>query len=132
MADTVAEHLQVKKGERIAIVNATPAQRALLLPLPEGSSEVGVAEAQALFAFTSTLAQLHQDFATLLPQLETTRIVWFCYQKGGRSELNRDVIARAALEHGWRGIGNRPIDDEWSGLRIRPLRADEDADSLRP
>jgi hypothetical protein len=132
MADTVAEHLQVKKGEKIAIVGATPEQRALLLPLPEGSAEASVADADAVFAFSASLEQLHKDLDALLPQLAGTRVVWFCYLKGGRSELNRDVMARAVLDHGWRAIGNRPLNDEWSGLRIRPLKPTEDAAALRP
>jgi len=132
MADTVAEHLQVKKGEKIAIVGASPEQRALLLPLPEGSVEASVADADAVFAFSPDLEQLHRDFDTLLPQLERARVVWFCYLKGGRSELNRDVMARAVLEHGWRAIGNRPLNDEWSGIRVRPLKPTEDPVALRP
>jgi hypothetical protein len=59
-------------------------------------------------------------------------VVWFCYLKGGKSELNRDVMARAVLDHGWRAIGNRPVNDEWSGLRVRPLKPTEDPASLRP
>ncbi|GAA4155381.1 hypothetical protein GCM10022286_04250 [Gryllotalpicola daejeonensis] len=130
MADTVAEHLQVKKGEKIAIVEATPEQRALLLPLPEGSVEASVAEADAVFAFATSLEQLHAEFAELLPQLADTRVVWFGYLKGGKGELNRDVIAKAVLEHGWRAIGNRPFNDEWSGIRVRPLKPGE-AESLK-
>jgi hypothetical protein len=130
MADTVAEHLQVKKGEKIAIVGATPEQRALLLPLPDGSAEASVADADAVFGFATSLDQLHRDLAELLPQLTKTRVVWFGYLKGGKGELNRDVIARAALEHGWRAIGNRPFNDEWSGIRMRPLKAGE-AESLK-
>jgi hypothetical protein len=132
MADTVAEHLQVKKGETIAIVGATPEQRALLLPLPEGSAEASPADADAVFGFASTLEQLHADLAALLPQLTRTRVVWFAYLKGGKGELSRDVIAAAALEHGWRAIGNRPLDAEWSGIRMRPLKPGEDAAELRP
>jgi len=131
MADTVAEHLQVKKGEKIAIVGATPEQRALLLPLPEGSALASVADADAVFAFATSLEQLHRDLDELLPQLEKTRVVWFGYLKGGKGELNRDIIANAALEHGWRAIGNRPLGGDWSGIRMRPLRADEDAAQLR-
>jgi hypothetical protein len=131
MADTVAEHLQVKKGEKIAIVGATPEQRVLLLPLPEGSVETSVADADAVFGFASGLDELHRDFAELLPQLGSTRVVWFGYLKGGKGELNRDIIANAALEHGWRAIGNRPISDDWSALRVRPLKPAEDAAALR-
>ncbi|MCL2514955.1 MAG: hypothetical protein FWD85_08870 [Microbacteriaceae bacterium] len=131
MADTVIEHLQVKKGEKIAIVGATPDQRALLLPLPEGSVETSVEEAAAVFGFAETLAGLHEELAELLPKLTATRIVWFGYVKGGKGELNRDIIANAVLEHGWRANGNRPIDDEWSAIRVRPLKAGEDPAALR-
>lgn len=130
MADTVAEHLQVKKGETIAIVGATPEQRALLLPLPEGSVEASVADADAVFGFATSLDQLHRELTGLLPQLTKTRVVWFGYLKGGKGELHRDIIAQAVLEHGWRAIGNRPFDDAWSGLRVRPLKPGE-AESLR-
>jgi len=34
-------------------------------------------------------------------------VVWFCYLKGGRSELNRDVMARAILDHPWRSAIGR-------------------------
>ncbi|AYG04940.1 hypothetical protein [Gryllotalpicola protaetiae] len=132
MADTVAEHLQVKKGESIAIVGATAEQRALLLPLPEGSTEASVADADAVFAFSPDLDQLHRDLADLLPQLVNTRVVWLGYLKGGKGPLNRDIIARAVLEHGWRAIGNRPLNDEWSAVRVRPLKNDEDPLALRP
>jgi hypothetical protein len=131
MADTVAEHLQVKKGEKIAIVGASDEQRSLLLPLPEGSVEASVDDADAVFGFATSLEQLHRDFDELLPRLAATRVVWFAYLKGGKGELNRDVIANAALEHGWRAIGNRPLSAEWSGIRVRPLKDDEDAATLR-
>jgi hypothetical protein len=130
MADTVIEHLQVKKGEKIAIAG-TPEQRALLLPLPEGSAEASADEADAFFGFATDLEQLHADLTELLPQLGKTRVVWFGYVKGGKGELNRDIIANAVLEHGWRANGNRPIDDDWSAIRIRPLKAGEDAAALR-
>jgi len=126
VADTVAEHLQVKKGEKIAIVACEPEQRALLLPLPEGSEEASVVTAaDAVFGFATSLDQLHRHLAELLPQLEKTRVVWFGYLKGGKGELNRDIIAAAVLEHGWRAIGNRPIGGDWSAIRVRPLKPGE-------
>lgn len=121
MARTVAEKLLVKPGDALSVDGATEAERALLEPLPEDVAAAAPAEAAVAVVFVRTRAELLERFAAHLPALGGARAVWFLYPKGGRADVNRDVIMRETGAFGWRPISNVAVDEVWSAVRVRPL-----------
>ena len=125
MAKSVAEKLLVKPGEAVSVVGATAGERALLDPLPEGTTEAAAAEAAVAVTFVRTTDELLERFGSELPVLAAARAVWFLYPKAGRADVNRDVIIRESGAFGWRPISNVSVDDVWSAVRVRPLAEGE-------
>jgi hypothetical protein len=114
---TVAEKLMIKSGNRVSI---------------DGSIDIGPHDGELVESDAEIAIMVAPDAASLrleqrLPNLEKARAVWFCYPKGNVSDLNRDTIWAAMLEHGWRINGNVAIDDYWSAVRARPLQPGESA-----
>lgn len=135
---TVAQKLGIKPGDRVYL-EASPTERALLQPLPNGvesvteivgaagvsAAGVSAATATVAVAFVSDRAALQTRFAAVLGPLAAARAVWFCYPKAGRADVNRDIIMRECGAFGWRAISNVAIDETWSAVRVRPLRDGE-------
>lgn len=124
---TVAEKLQVKPGDLVAVVSAADGDLTRLGVLPDGAhfSRDGTAGASVAAIFVTGRAELLERFASELPGLADARAVWFCYPKGNRADLNRDTIIRESAAFGWRPNSNVAIDDTWSAVRVRPLKPGE-------
>ncbi|MFF1633224.1 hypothetical protein [Leifsonia sp. NPDC058248] len=127
---TVAQKLQVKAGDRVLVVGGTPEEQALLGELPAGAAamssarapgEADAAGAAIAVTFVHSRDELLARYASELPSLSGARAVWFLYPKGGRADVNRDVIMREAGAFGWRANSNVSVDDGWSAVRVRPL-----------
>jgi hypothetical protein len=120
-AKTVAQKLQVKRGDAVSVVGGSAEERALIGGLPEGSAEVAVGDAAVSVTFVHSRDELLAAYASELPVLGRAKAVWFVYPKGGRADVNRDVIMREAGGFGWRAISNVAVSDMWSAVRVRPL-----------
>ncbi|MGO4593641.1 hypothetical protein AB4Z18_07440 [Leifsonia sp. 2TAF2] len=123
---TVLQRFQAKPGDRIALVAASDDDRALFGPLPDGATEGDVAEAAVVATVVRTRDELLTRYAEQLPVASGARAVWVVYPKGGRADVNRDVVAGEARTHGWRGVSNIAVDDIWSAVRVRPLKDGEE------
>ncbi|WP_348787932.1 hypothetical protein [Leifsonia sp. NPDC080035] len=121
MAKTVAEKLLVRPGDALGVSGASEPERALLDPLPDGVTESAPAAAAVAVTFVRTRDELLERFAGQLPVLGGARAVWFLYPKGGRADVNRDVIIAESGAFGWRPVSNVSVDDVWSAVRVRPL-----------
>ena len=124
---TVAQKLQVRPGDVVALVAASDEDRARLGHLPEDArfSQDGTARASVAIVFVTSRAQLLERLSSELPGLLEVRAVWFCYPKGNRADLNRDTIIRESSAFGWRPNSNVAVDDTWSAVRVRPLAPGE-------
>jgi hypothetical protein len=137
---TVAQKLQVKAGDRVRIIGGTSEERTLIGDLPDGARSTEPGDAGTAGADTAgadadgaTIAvlvvhsrdELLERYASELPALSGARAVWFLYPKGGRADVNRDVIMREAGAFGWRPNSNVSVDDVWSAVRVRPLAGGE-------
>jgi hypothetical protein len=120
-AKSVAQKLQVKPGDTVSIVGGSAEERALIGELPEASAEVSVEDAAVAVTFLRSRDELLAAYASELPLLGGAKAVWFVYPKGGRADVNRDVIMREAGAFGWRAISNVAVSDTWSAVRVRPL-----------
>ena len=122
---TVAQKLQIKSGDSIAIVGATDDEIALLHPFPDGTSLADTPNAAIAIVYVRNREQLLAQLARILPSSGGVRALWVCYPKGGRADLNRDTIMRETGAFGWRPISNVSIDEVWSAVRVRPLQPGE-------
>ncbi|GAB3578812.1 hypothetical protein GCM10027406_15710 [Leifsonia lichenia] len=119
---TVAQKLQVKPGDVVWISGDAGEERALVGALPDGATETDAGgDASIAVTFVHDREELLARFAADLPSLRGARAVWYLYEKGGRSEVNRDTIMREAGAFGWRANSNVAVDDTWSAVRVRPL-----------
>ncbi|GAA2064732.1 hypothetical protein [Leifsonia soli] len=123
---TVLQRFQAKPGDGIALVVSGDDDRALLGALPDGATEAPVASAAIVATVIRTRDELLARYAEQLPVAAGARAVWVVYPKGGRADVNRDVVAGEARAYGWRGVSNIAVDDTWSAVRVRPLKDGEE------
>ncbi|MER6952248.1 hypothetical protein ABT294_50390 [Nonomuraea sp. NPDC000554] len=123
-AKTVADKLLIKPGSTVWI--SDPEHRGLVGPLPEGAghvAELGQATVAVVFAADAAAARRvldeHRD------QLAEPATLWVAYPKGNRSDINRDTLWPIVVEYGLRPNGQVAVDEVWSALRFRPLKAGE-------
>jgi hypothetical protein len=65
---------------------------------------------------------LERSLDQTLPSLADARVVWVCYPKGNKTDINRDTIWPRLAAAGWRLVSNVSIDSTWSALRAKPDR----------
>jgi hypothetical protein len=124
VSTSVAEKLLVKPGSTVWV---TPPERAALLgPLPDGAVTTTVVEgASVAIAFVDDAGAVAAFLDEHGDRLSAPAILWFCYPKGGRSDINRDTLWPMVAVHGLRPITQVAIDETWSALRFRPLAPGE-------
>jgi len=123
-AKTVAEKARLKPGTTIAVLNRVPGV-VESLGLPEGVAFVALADAQLVFLFVSTRAELDVQLPPAVAGLAPGAALWVFYRKGSRAaglDVNRDDIWALAEKLGLRPLGLVSIDDTWSAFRLRPAK----------
>ncbi|MGO1770776.1 MAG: DUF3052 family protein [Microbacterium sp.] len=121
MPKTVAEKLQIRPDSELLLA-ASPAQRALLDPLPDGVTVIDGIDRDtpgAAVAFAESRADLDTLLDGGLVHLHSFRAAWIAYRKGGRSDINRDSIWTRVQEVGWTLTANIAVSEEWSAVRIK-------------
>lgn len=123
MARTIAEKLQIKPNSEVVFGPSTPEQRALLDPLPEGTTVINGIDgdtAGVAVMFASDRDELDALMIDVFPALTAPKAVWIGYPKGNKSDINRDSIWKRAEESGWTLNGNISLSDSWSSVRLKP------------
>ncbi len=121
---TVAEKARIKPGATIAVLNPVPGV-VESLGLPEDVTFVGPTEAQLVFLFVSTRAELERLMRPAVDGLAPGAAIWVFYRKGSKAaglDMNRDDIWAIAETIDLRPLGLVGIDDMWSAFRLRPSR----------
>lgn len=116
----VGAKLQIKPGQRIATVAATPDVPAVTA---EGASPAGALdEADVVVAFVRTRAELDTIAAPAIDAARRDRLAWIAYPKAGKlgTDLNRDTLSGALAGLGVQPVRQIALDDVWSALRFRP------------
>ncbi|MCX6363280.1 MAG: hypothetical protein NTW58_03755 [Actinobacteria bacterium] len=123
-AKTVAQKARLKPGTTIAVLS-----RVLgvveSLGLPEGVTFVEPTEAQLVFLFVSTRAELDAQMPAAVTGLAPGAALWVFYRKGAKAaglDMNRDDIWALAERMGMRPLGLVSVDDTWSAFRLRPAK----------
>lgn len=121
---TIAQKLFITSGDTLYLGGGHQGLHALLDPLPEDvvlTQEIGQATAVVLFAQDQrSLDGVLDDW--LEPALGA-RVLWIGYPKGGRSDINRDVIWRDLQERGHTLNANVALSGEWSSVRVKTTPA---------
>lgn len=88
------------------------------LPTDSGAGQA----ADVVVVFAVNAAALASTAEPAWQAARDDRIAWICYPKAKQlgTDLNRDILARSAPEHGVRPVRQVAIDDTWSALRFRP------------
>jgi len=121
---TVAEKARIKPGTTIAVLNPVPGV-VESLGLPEDVSFVGLADAQLVFLFVSTSAELEAQMPPAVAALAPKAALWVFYRKGSKAagfDMNRDSIWAIAEKLDMRPLGLVGVDDTWSAFRLRPAQ----------
>lgn len=119
---TVAEKARIRRGTTIAVLNKAPGI-VESLGLPDDVTFVDPPDAQLVFLFVSTRAELDVRMPEAVAALAPTAAIWIFFRKGSRAaglDMNRNDIWATAERLGMRPIGIVSIDDTWSAFRLRP------------
>jgi len=125
MADkTVAEKARIKPDATIAVLNRVPGV-VESLGLPEGVTFVDPSDAQLVFLFVNTRAELEAQMPPAIAELAPQAAIWVFFRKGSKDaglDMNRDSVWAIAEGLNMRPLGLVGIDDTWSAFRLRPAQ----------
>lgn len=119
---TVAQKTRVTQGTAIAVLNRMP-RVVESLGLPDDVTFVEPADAQLVFLFVDTRAELESQMPAAVSTLAPKAALWVFYRKGSKAagfDVNRDSIWALAESMNMRPLGLVGIDDTWSAFRLRP------------
>ena len=123
-AKTVAEKLLIKPNATLWMSHTD--HLGLIEPVPEGVRMTETpAHADVAILFSQDAAALRELLDTHAEQIKVPAVVWICYPKANRSDINRDTVWPIVGEYGLRPNGQVAINDVWSALRFRPLKPGE-------
>ena len=118
---TVAEKARVKAGTAIAVINRVPGI-VESLGLPEGVAFVKPPQAQLVFLFVRTRAELKAQMPPAVAALGPAAALWVFFRKGSKDaglDVNRDTVWAAAEELDMRPLGLVSVNATWSAFRLR-------------
>jgi hypothetical protein len=116
---SVAEKARVKPGTTIAVLNSVPAV-VKSLGLPKDVRFVDPKNAQLVFVFVKSRADLEARMPPAVSKLAPTSAIWVFFRKGSKT-AGLDVWATAE-RLGLSPLGLLSVDDTWSAFRLRPAR----------
>jgi hypothetical protein len=120
-AKTVAEKARITQGTAIAVLNRVPGV-VESLGLPQDVRFVALTEAQLVFLFASTRAELEDQMPSAVEGLAPGAAIWVFFRKGSKGaglDMNRDSVWAIAERLELRPLGLLSIDDTWSAFRLR-------------
>lgn len=124
----VAQKLQMKPGQTIAVLNTPEGYMAQLAPQLEGLAVVdyapGMERPHAALAFLNNAEQVGEWVPRGIELVGVGGMLWLAYPKGAskvKTDLNRDTLWKAVEPFGWRPVRQIALDDVWSAMRFRPL-----------
>jgi hypothetical protein len=121
---SVADKLLIKPNTTLWCSH--PSRLELVEPLPAGVRRVeGPEQATTAVVFADDAASLRDLLATHQQRLARPEVLWVAYPKGNRTDINRDSLWPILGEQGLRPVTQVSIDQVWSALRFRPLKAGE-------
>jgi hypothetical protein len=118
---SVAEKARVKAGTTVAVLNRVPGI-VESLGLPEDVTFVEPKDAQLVFLFVSTRAELDALMPPAVAALAPKAAIWVFYRKGSKAsglDMSRDSVWEVAERLDMRPLGLVSVDGTWSAFRLR-------------
>jgi hypothetical protein len=126
---SVAEKARVKPGTAIAVLH--PARGVVeSLGLPRDVRFVDPPQAQLVFVFVQSRADLESSMRSAVSTLAPTAGIWVFFRKGSKAaglDMNRDDVWAVAERLRLRPVGLVSVDETWAAFRLRPARRGETA-----
>ena len=118
---TVAQKARVKPAATIAVINRV---KGIVesLGLPKGVTFVKPADAQLVFLFVRTRAELKARMPRAVAGLASGSALWVFFRKGSKDaglDMNRDTVWAVAESLDLRPLGIVSVDEAWSAFRLR-------------
>ncbi|HVQ29360.1 MAG TPA: hypothetical protein VMV21_07275 [Vicinamibacteria bacterium] len=118
---TVAQKARVKPAATIAVINRV---KGIVesLGLPKGVTFVKPADAQLVFLFVRTRAELKARMPRAVAGLASGSAIWVFFRKGSKDaglDMNRDTVWAVAESLDLRPLGIVGVDETWSVFRLR-------------
>ena len=115
--------LGIKDGARVALLNAPPAFRDTLAPLPDGVTFTRGTERplDLVVLFVRSESELRSAFAPAAARLTPSGMLWVAWPKKAAkvpTDLVEGTVQRIGLEHGLVDTKVCAIDGTWSGLKF--------------
>lgn len=121
---SVAEKARVKPGTTIAVLNSVAAV-VKSLGLPKDVRFVDPTNAQLVFVFVKSRADLESRMPPAVSKLAPTSAIWVFFRKGSKTaglDMSRNDVWATAERLGLSPLGLLSVDDTWSAFRLRPAR----------
>lgn len=121
-ARTAAAKGGIKPGTSVAVINAIPEVIATL-GLPYDVQFVESSDAQVVFLFVNSRAELERHMPPAVAALAPNTVLWVFFRKGSKAaglDMNRNDVWAIAERTGMRPLGLVAIDETWSAFRLRP------------
>ena len=110
-------------------LNLKDGMSVLVIGKPDGVNLEDIAttdsrDAEAVIAFTPTIADMKTEGSAVVDAAKADRIAWFAYPKAGQlgTDLSRDILATEAKKLGIQPVRQVSIENTWSALRFRPSK----------
>lgn len=125
MVTSLAVKLQIKPGQRLAVLNAPAGRLAVLEAELPGIvvTEGAAGRVDSVLLFVHSLAETARLLGGAMEAVPPGRPLWIAYPKGTsgvRTDVNRDRLWEAVQPTGWRPVRQVALDDVWSAMRFRP------------
>jgi hypothetical protein len=125
MATALAQKLQIKPGQHLAVFNAPEGYLAPLAAELAGITVAGDATgaSDAVLLFVRTLEEAARRAPDAIRAVGAEGLLWIAYPKGTskvKTDVNRDRLWQALEPTGWRPVRQAALDDTWSAMRFRP------------
>ena len=119
----LVKKLGIKKGARVALVNAPDDFQATLGELPDDVKfmKSTTRSLDLILFFVLSERALAKDFAKLAARLTSNGMIWIAWPKkssGVTTDLTFEHVQRIGLDAGLVDVKICAIDDTWSGLKF--------------
>lgn len=118
--------LNLKDQKEILVLNAPESFKSELQALNDASILSVISNAKNIefsLAFVTTQKELDAMAKVIIEKTKGDAILWFAYPKSTskkyKCEFNRDTGWQALGDHGFEGVRQVAIDEDWSALRFR-------------
>jgi hypothetical protein len=118
---TVAEKARIKPGTTIAVINPVAAI-VDSLGLHKDVRFVKPAQAQLIFLFAKSRADLESRMPGAVASLAPGAKLWVFFRKGSKTaglDMNRDDVWAVAERLGMRPVSLLSVDETWSVFRLK-------------